>query len=243
MTDIEFKYNYLGYKFTVKRKLPSSWDDINKKQLLAITKTYISNIDDNTFLAEFCNLNKHFINKIPPVYRYYITKQLKFLEELKPINFFIIDKYKNYNLPNPKLEKLSFGQFMFIDTFFSDYSVSNNKDDLDKFVASLLTPDNIEFDDNIFKNNLKFVKKIPEIIKFSFFLNYRLIKEWLTECYPLIFEKPDKKSNKKGGGGWLKIFDSIVGDDILRRNDYSKLSVHSVFKYLTKKIKEYAKAS
>ena len=39
---------------------------------------------------------------------------------------------------------------------------------------------------------------------------------------------------------WDKL--ESIGDDILRSDDYAKLSVHSVFKHLTRKIKEYAKA-
>ncbi|NQU85800.1 MAG: hypothetical protein HQ541_08575, partial [Mariniphaga sp.] len=75
--------------------------------------------------------------------------------------------------------------------------------------------------------------------------------EWLSKVYPLIFFKqqedldaaPPKEpvEKPKNNSNWVKILDSIVGDDIINMDKYAELSVHNVFRYMTKQYKESLK--
>ena len=86
-------------------------------------------------------------------------------------------------------------------------------------------------------------------------LNYRLVKEWLCNQYPIIFQKPsddletdpvaERSRGHRGtaagrsrGSDWVKLYESIVGDDIVNQDKYAALPLHTVFRYLTQKIKE-----
>ena len=40
---------------------------------------------------------------------------------------------------------------------------------------------------------------------------------------------------------WVKIFDNLVSDDLVNADKYAAMPVHTVFRYITRKIKENAK--
>jgi len=52
-------------------------------------------------------------------------------------------------------------------------------------------------------------------------------------------EKEDVKKVKQSG--WLKLFESLVGEDLINRDRYAELPVNTVFRHLTTKYKENAK--
>jgi hypothetical protein len=75
-----------------------------------------------------------------------------------------------------------------------------------------------------------------------------LILVWLQKCYPLIFQEKAETSQDLSSSDkqpkqsqWLKIFESLVGDDLINRDRYAELSVHAVLRYLTNKYKENAR--
>ena len=91
---------------------------------------------------------------------------------------------------------------------------------------------------------------VDKIKQEAIFINYLLIYEWIMECYPLLFPRidvdarPGDKSLKKQSRdprAWIKVFDRIVGKDIINQNRYAKLPLHSVFRHLTTLKKESLK--
>jgi hypothetical protein len=144
---------------------------------------------------------------------------------------------------------MTFGQFIFVESYFSSYQTDKNPGDLHKFVASLYLPELHGFDENkIPEDALSFSKVKPEILD-AIVINYVLVKEWLGLAYPLVFEREDdtetakpKKLNKSNNdSGWIKVFESIVGDDIINQDKYALLPVHTVLRWMTNKIKENRK--
>jgi hypothetical protein len=69
---------------------------------------------------------------------------------------------------------------------------------------------------------------------------------WLALAYPLIFqekaENPPSGDKPTDGGRrqspWIKVFDGLVGDDLINRDRYAELPVHTVLRFMTEKSKE-----
>ena len=71
-------------------------------------------------------------------------------------------------------------------------------------------------------------------------LNYGLVRKWIADRYPLIFPA-QKQSFGKKSGSWAEIFDDIVGDDLKDQDKYAEIPINSVFRFITRKIKESRK--
>ncbi|MFZ4400924.1 MAG: hypothetical protein ACOYO1_12885 [Bacteroidales bacterium] len=246
MQEIEIKYWVLWFNSKKKRMIPSCWMEVNAIQLIAIAEHYLGSSDEFNLLAALCGVKKKIIQRMPDFFRMKLAEAFEFIKDYKPYNTFILKKVQQLHAPKSKLEAMSFGQFMFADTFYNDWCRHENTEDLNKIVASLYLPENSGFSEKCIAENLVNVSKLDKKVKYAITLNYRLVKEWLCEKYPLIFERPEmdeKKKRKTGrtGNGWVTIFENIVGDDIIHADNYAKLPLHTVLRFLTKKIKEHAK--
>lgn len=246
MQEIKIPYRRFWFWRHKTRQLPQKWEELSTEQLIAVAENYLGICDDNQFLAAMCNVRKRIIRKLPSYFKYKIGKELEFLSDYTPYNNFIIKRIASLYAPKYKMEGVSFGQFMFADTFYSNWCSSGSDDDLNKFIACLYLPKDFEFDSKYLDKLSKRAARISTREKYAITLNYRLIKEWLPDVYPLIFDKADKGEKKKKrpsaqGNGWIKIFESIVGDDIVNQDKYARLPMHQVLKFVTNKIKEHAK--
>jgi len=238
----------LWIPFHKEKLIPGSWMDVNAVQLIAIAEHYLGKCNEFKLLAALCGIKERVIRKMPEFFMVKLAEEFEWIKDFKPSNSFILKKVKHLQAPKSKLEAMTFGQFIFVDTFYNDWCQDEKAETLNKFVACLYLPKHYTFSEKYIEVNAAAVAKIDERVKYAITLNYRLVKEWLTERYPMVFEKPDndptkKKRNKTGkaGNGWVSIFESIVGDDITRADDYARVPVHSVMRFLTKKIKENAK--
>ena len=143
---------------------------------------------------------------------------------------------------------MTFGQFVFVDSYFNNFSETGSPEDLNKFLASLYTPYNGKFKQGNIDNHVRFGKLSNEI-KEAVLINYMLVKQWLFVKYPLLFiaavidEEPSKHKTKNNydSMGWVKILENLIGDDIPNHRKYTNLPLHNVLRFLTRKIKESAK--
>jgi len=246
MKTVEIGYRLLWIPMKKKKEVPGSWLEVNADQLIVIAENYMGVCSEFRLLAEMCGVSEKVIQKMPAFFRFKLAEEFEFMKDFKPSNSFILKKVKNLQAPKSRLEAMTFGQFIFVDTFYNDWCQDEKTETLNKFVACLYLPKHYTFSEKYIEENAAAVAKIDERVKYAITLNYRLVKEWLTERYPMVFEKPDptqkkRKKTGKAGNGWVSIFESIVGDDITRADDYAKVPVHSVMRFLTKKIKENAK--
>jgi hypothetical protein len=73
------------------------------------------------------------------------------------------------------------------------------------------------------------------------------VREWLSDVYPLIFIKSDndeigkKLKKRQPVNSWIKIFENLVGDDIVNHDNYANMPIHNIFRFMTAKIKENMK--
>lgn len=241
MKTIAIEYLRLGLKHSVTSSIPTKWDEVTPKQLIVIAKNYLGECSDDLMLSTLCSLNRRIIHRLDSYQKFQIAEQLNFLTDYKPFSHFIINKIGILHAPKPRLQAMSFGQFMFVDSYYSDSLQSQKDEDLNKFISALYIPKGKPFkQENLIVYEL-IAERYPVEVKCAISINYRLVKEFLTHAYPLVFLKALNGQKGKENLGWVKVFESVVGDDIVNHDKYAELSVHVVLRWISKKVKENAK--
>ena len=246
MKSIELQYKTLGITRKISALLPERWDELTADQLVLISRNYITPVEEAEMLCGILGIKKSIAARLDNFQRFCIALELDFMDDFKPHYAFVIRKLNGLNAPRPRLEGMSFGQFMFVDSYYEVAITSEDPEHLKKFIACLYLPEGKPFSEQLIEDRADYVKLFfkPEE-KTAISLNYRLVKEWICERYPLLFRKPISEAvaeqSRSQGSNWVKVYESLVGDDIVNQDKYSALPVHTVFRYLTTKLKENGK--
>lgn len=250
---IEIKLTYKPYRLLktireINGQFPSEFEELKPEQLVAISRVMKESISDIDFLKIMTGIKKNRIKKLDQYQQYKLIQLFMPLTEIKPYHDFIItficSGSNQYFAPGAKLSDITFGQFIFMESYFSNYQTEKSKPDLHKFVASLYLQESTPFEEKAIKSDMVQIGKIEESVLEAIALNYIFIKEWLALAYPLLFsqskEQEEKPDNQKqiNRSSWVKVFESVVGDDIINQDKYAALPVHTVFRWMTNKIKE-----
>ena len=246
MIPIHITWESMGIKRSVVSAIPTDWDELTPKQLVAIATNYNTETGDPQFFADLLCIDIKTAGSLSEFHKYSITKELLFMTEFTPLDHFIINVYNGLVSPLPRMEGMSFGQFMFVDTYYERAVTKSDPASVDKFIACLYLPLKGVFNEILIpERSVSASLNIPKNTKVAMLMNYRLVKEWICQHYPVVFpkavEKPEpgiKHSRKSKGRGWVTLFESLVGDDIINQDRYAQLPLHSVLRFLTKKIKE-----
>ncbi len=216
---------------------------------MSVSRNDAGYIPETEILAYFLGIKKNVAVLLDDYQRYCIAIELDFMKDFKPFYSFVIREIKGLTSPRPSLEGMSFAQFMFTDTYNEIAVTADDNSQLNKFIACLYLPEGKAFDDQLIQDRADYVEIfiLPEE-KTAINLNYRLVKEWLCNQYPLIFNKPSDDHeeslpsntavDRNRGSNWVKLYESLVGDDIVNQDKYAALPLHTIFRYLTQKIKE-----
>jgi hypothetical protein len=258
MVEIKLEYQafpFLKYTRVINGAFPSTFGELKPEQLIAIARLLNQTISDTEFLKFMTGIKKSTINKLDEYQRYQLMILFEPFTLVAPYNEFIIPRIAAWTTeffsPKPKLAQMTFAQFIFTESYFVSYQTDKKPLDLYKFVASLYLPQSRAFsEDDISASELYFAKVKQEILQ-AVVINYVLIKEWLANAYPMVFQKEDedngdelkRKSLKKpnNNSGWLKIFESVVGDDLVNHDRYAILPLHNVLRWMSNKIIENIK--
>jgi len=241
MKTIEIEYRTFWLQSRVQSNVPEKWEEVTPRQLIAIAKNYLGETTDDKMLSVMCGVRKWIIKQLDTYQKFSLATELNFITDYKPFSHFIIKKAGILRAPKPRLQGMSFGQFMFADSYYSTWLISQKDEDLNKFVAALYLPEGEIFKSENMPALTLIAERIPLMVKCAISINYRLIKEFLSHAYPMVFQKPKDGARSKPDDGWVKVFESVVGDDIVNQDKYSELPVHVVLRWITKKIKENAK--
>ncbi|MBV5313610.1 MAG: hypothetical protein JZU47_09965 [Prolixibacteraceae bacterium] len=242
---------------TVSANFPQNWGEICVDQLLAIVSLSSGKISELKFLSKFSGMKTHNLKRFDDYQIFKLSELLEFINDRNPHHEFIIRKLSirhNQTLyaPNPKLKGVTFGQFIFTDSYFSNFQESRNEVDLNKFIASLYLGKNEKFEERLIQERFECIGMLNKSIRQAIVLNYQLIHEWLTLAYPLIFQKQEEKASSgaeqietngsnRDPNQWIKIFQNFVGDDILHDDEWASKPVNTIFAYMTRKYKENAR--
>ncbi len=291
MLKIEVKYrpvSWLPFTRKVNSNVPQNWCDVTQNQLIAIACLHKSTISDIDFLKTMSGMKNRTINKLSDFERYKLMEIFEFVGEQKAHHEFIIKKLPSTSLrrersgsssllrclsaklskaelllaPDGKLKGITFGQFIFADTYFANYQESQDETDLNKFIASLYLKKDDAFDEKLIQDRHFLIGKIDINIREAIVLNYQLIHEWLALAYPLIFQKqtemltsmnslsaeplPERevvegRSHQRDPNQWIKVFQNFVSDDIIHDEVWAAKPVNTIFAYMTRKYKENAR--
>lgn len=241
MKEVVIEYRTFWLRSKAQSSIPEKWDEVSPRQLTAIAKNYLGETSEDKLLSVMCGVRKWVISQLDTYQKLTLAEELAFLTDYKPYSHFIIPKAGALRAPKPRLRGMTFGQFMFVESYYSAWLKTQKDEDMDRFIAALYLPR-----DSVFKSEnhpaiTLIAGKIPVIVKCAISINYRLVKEFLSHAYPLIFQKPKPGSKSAGDDGWIKVFESVVGDDIVNQDKYAGLQLHIMLRYITGKIKENSK--
>lgn len=251
MIDIMIEYPFMHFKRKAIGRAPSSWAELTEEQFIAISKIVHGADPNYKFLSILTGINKDLLKKLSPFQLLDLSESIDFIERAgKSHANFIIGELSQVTpkciAPKPKLEGITFGQYIFMDAYYTDWSALKQETALNKFIATTYLPLNEKFKQKVIEERQELIGRIDLDLRKTIALNYSLILFWLQKAYPLIFpetpktdeQEPEKKIYKSG---WLNIFESMVGDDMINRDKYADLPLHSVLRHITKKYKENAR--
>lgn len=248
MVAIEITYRpaFWPWKRTFKKLFPTAYSELSTAQFIAIANMNSGNTGDISFLSIMTGLRKNLIRKLGDFQRYKLFEIFNAFDIDKPHNGFVIQSVKAGKtvlfLPGAKLKGMSFGQFIFAQSLFETWQSSHTSTDLCRFVASICLKKGEIFSENTIGEKEKLLAATNAGTLQAIAFNWQLIGAWLGEAYPIVFSKDEPGEKvKQVNNGWLKIYDSIVGTDIVNADRYAALPVNNVFRYMTQRIKENMK--
>jgi len=239
MTTIEIQYRpfrWLHYTRKIKTTHPDSWEELTPAQFISAACVFKETISDDKLIASMLGLRKRLIRKLSPYQKFSLIELLKFLEAYKPYYEFIIPQIAGFKAPYPRLKDETFGCFIFAETYFERYSSTHEPEYLSKFIACFYRPS--AFKESDINDRACIIAKQPLLTQEAIFINYFLIREWYTQEYPLVF-KPAADQSKKEKSTWLDVYDAVVGDDIVKQEEYANLPISTVLRYLNKRIQKH----
>ena len=253
MIDIAIEYPNLFFKRTATGKAPSTWGELTQQQFIAISRTVNGMEPDFRFLSVLTGIDQNLLQKLSPFDLFKLSEAIDFIGRAgNSYSEFLIPKIPgtDFVAPKPKLAGLTFGQFIYTESYYNDWLSAKDETALNKFIASLYLNPNEKFRSETIGFKADIIKLIKMDIRQAIAFNYGLIMIWLQKCYPLIFQdNADSKHASASPAGqakqsqWLKTFESLVGDDLINQDRYAELSVHAVLRYLTNKYKESSRNS
>jgi hypothetical protein len=254
MISVEIDYRpvrFIPWNRKLTCNFPGNWTELNSDQLVAIAGSRHTLTDDVGFLARFMGISRRIISHLGKFQILQIGEMLEWTKSVQPHNKFIIPfigcGYLSLKAPLPKLKKVTFSQFIFADTCFADWQESESESDLTRFVACWYLPEGTVFSEEVMEQNAEELAKTEISICEAVAMNYLLVRQWLCDVYPLVFipdrTAPDEKKKKKPmrSNGWIRIFEQVVGDDIIHADQYANQPLHNVLRFLSQRIKDNMK--
>ncbi len=224
---------------------PDNWEELKPSQFIALVRVINGEISENDLLVEMLEQPHDVIKKLDAYQRYRLGQLLDFMQSKAPFNRFIIQETNGLKAPKPGLDDVTFGEFIHMDTFYVDYQESNAKSDLLNLVSCIYVhykgDERPTFSGRV---DLYQAKKLHRLKQEAIALNYGLIRTWLEQAYPEVFPAQKESAstgNSQKGNGWVDVYDSIVGDDLINAEKYFNMPCSEVLRYMNRKIIENRK--
>ena len=233
---------YKPFGFFRRRKLntwlPEQWREMTPKQIAAIPRIQNGKIDDSKLLQIFLGIKRSIAKRIGSYQKYCILRNLKYIAKSEPVGTFKIKKIVGFKPPGDHLEGITFGAFIFGDTYYQDY-IAGKKEDLNRFIACFYYCW-LGFNDKKIERNARIIGLGDLSTREAIAINYALIREYLAKAYPHVFQKAEKNKLNKSRG-WVAVFDRLVQNDFGNQDKYALFPVSTVFRHLNNLLKEQYK--
>lgn len=241
MIAVTVRYKPFGFFWerTLEKRLPARWSEMTSQQIAAIPHLQRGTIDEFKLLHIFLGIKKSIAKRIDSYQRYCILRNLKYIKEPEPLGKFVIKRLVGFKAPEDQLKNITFGAFIFGDTYYQNYICGKN-DDLNRFIACFYY-NRFGFREKNIEVNARIIGLTDIAVREAVAINYALIREWLAKAYPYVFQKAEEGQKQAKSNGWVGVFDAVVGDDLVNQEKYSEKPLSMILRFLNRKTKEYYK--
>lgn len=232
---------------------------MDESHYLAIVRAVRGEIDDDTYCSAMFGIPRRLVRHLSAWHRYVLGSQMKWMTSGdSETSRFYIQRIEGFHAPADALGGMSLQQFMTVDTFFVQYAETVDKKNPDgdkqrlcRMVAALyLRPRETYFKAakqdilvDIDGNATMLSRRADYTLLWGVYLNWIMVRNWLSRAYPLLFPKADGEGGGKGDGkhrrnGWLDTFDAFMGDDVAHLDTYKQMAATDAFRIMNKRIRE-----
>lgn len=242
MTIVEMEYRPFGFLAARRMiaKMPTGWNDLSELQFKSLNRDAIKRKDEVDLIATLLSVKRSTAKRIDSYQRFSILRNLEFIHTPSPLDRFIITEIAGLTAPEARLRNFPFGAFMYGDTYFQDYT-AGKAGALDRFIACFYQDKSKGFDPEAIEATARKISSIDLVTRKAIASNYVMIRSWLAKAFPYIFQKGSEHDKQSKDAGWVGVYDSIVGDDLVNYDSYARIPTMTVLRYLNKKTKEYYK--
>lgn len=240
--------------------VPERWEDLHPHQYEACAMIHINPTTDENFVASFYQLPKWLVAKLTKFELYKLTELTGFA--VKPngsTNFFYLEEIPGTSLLSPtnRLGNVTMEHFALFDTFYFQYINDATEDKLIKFVSALYLKKKEKITEIDIEKRMKYISKnVDKYTLYAIFMNYMFLRKWLSKSFTDLFDdaeadetRPSRRKYvkpapvKKGNNlpDWVSIIDGMVGEDVLKYDEYTQMPCIRAFKLIDKRIKNYRK--
>ena len=248
MKDVKFVIRFVGIPVKFIRKIPVTMADLTEKQYLSLVKYMNGQIREYRLITVMYNLPFFLLFTISrkKFWTYKLIESMEaFSDFSKPADRFFITRLPGTELScdSRKFKGISFMQFMFADTMYTQYLKTNNEQYLYSFIAAFYLQPGENFATLDLELRTVYLEKkgINNVIYEAVFLNYMMLKKWLSVAYPYMFasNEDNGSSSPKRQQKWLDIFDAFVGEQIPDTEYYKNMPCMDAFRIINRRMKDY----
>lgn len=259
MKQVTLEYKRLLRWVKVDLQVPSSWHELTPCQMIAVCRLYLGEGSEEDFLTVFFGIPVAVIRSMDSYHRYKMSELVQWISDCRaPHNTFLIPSLRGgLYAPADKLKGVCLQQFVMADTFFTRYSADERDEDLCRLIACLyLRPDEVFFLDQApagrhwwskapvlldVEQRSRELASLDKDIRYAIFLNYILIKNWMSKAYPYLFQEGSSSRDNKAGKpsvNWISIIDSFVGDKVTEYDKFLQMPATTAFRIMNNRIRE-----
>ena len=245
----------------VSAKVPEGWNELTQEQFMMLVYSMLGKSTIKDYYSTLLGIPFTVFELSDDWIKYNLQQLLVWMEDGKAeANRFLIPSIEGLQAPEDMLGNVTLQQFMTVDTFFGYYAQSVTEEKkmgdeqlLCQFVASLYLGRNERYYVptarrtildmpgerlvDLEKNTSRLLKRADRVVMYGIYVNWLLVKAWLSRAYPLLFPQGDGKEAPVQNA-WLKTFDSFVGDDVAHMDDYRNMACMDAFRIMAKRIKD-----
>lgn len=248
MIQIRFEWrNWLGWKRTMERSLPTSYREMTSKQFNALTQLAKNYISEEHFYMQYLGVSEKVLKRLDAFQLYKITERLRIDDKM--LGFFVVDKLGKLVAPGEKLSGMSFQQFITVDQYFGWYCYTEERAYLEMMLASLYIEEGKDFFTGSMKERMLLIREMDDRELYPAIVNWMMVKNWLAHIYKEVFPSSpvmtnvtvNGKQKKQRPGNWLEVFDALVGDNIAFIDEYKRVECMDALRILNSKLKKQNK--
>lgn len=261
MKDLRIEYYRWGIRRVLHLGIPERWTELSIPQMEFASQLHLCGVKEEELLDIMCGIKHGMISQLEPIQRYVILQNLEWCHTLdRPVDTFIIHRIPGTRLVSPgrKLRGCSLQQFMTIDTYFQQFTLHPNQERwLNLFVAAIyMRKDEIFYEENgkhpsgkiravDVGRNIATIERCSLPIRFAVYINFLLIRVWLSKSYPFLFPPPEDAPTDTHHAtkptDWLAVFDAFIGDDVANMRTYQMMAATDAFRIMNRRIRNAQK--